>query len=112
MTPSARRNLLSYIEDLPRFGPREACLWKDGARWRARTYDELHRRSLACSDALGGAGLKPGDPVLIQGPDGADWIEALFGTLRAGGVAGRSARPDRGQGGRPAPRRSGAGRAA
>src|SRR5258706_7903345 len=87
MTPSARRNLLSYIEDLPRFGPREACLWKDGARWRARTYDELHRRSLACSDAVGGAGLKPGGPVLIQGPDGGDWIEALFGTLRAGGVA-------------------------
>jgi long-chain acyl-CoA synthetase len=87
MTPSARRNLLSYLGDLPRFGPREACLWKDGARWRARTYDEVHCRSLDCSAALFAAGLKPGDPVLIQGPDGADWIEALFGTLHAGGVA-------------------------
>jgi long-chain acyl-CoA synthetase len=87
MTPSARRNLLTYIEDLPRFGGREAYLWKDGVRWRRRTYGELHRRSLACAEALGAAGLKPGDPVLIQGPDGADWVEALFGTLHAGGIA-------------------------
>jgi len=87
MTPPARRNLLSYVEDLPRFGPREAFLWKDGARWRSRTYDELHRRVLACSEALVAAGLTPGDPVLLQGPDSADWVEALFGTLRAGGVA-------------------------
>ncbi|MEK7798827.1 MAG: AMP-binding protein, partial [Acidobacteriota bacterium] len=87
MTPPARRNLLSYIEGLPRFGAREAYLWKEGVRWRRRTYADLHQRILACSDALGAAGLKPGDPVLIQGPDGADWVEALLGTLRAGGVA-------------------------
>src|SRR5262245_4082344 len=87
MTPPARRNLLSYVEDLPRFGPREAFLWKDGARWRVRTYTELHRRALACSEALVAKGLTPGDPVLLQGPDSADWVEALFGTLRAGGVA-------------------------
>ncbi len=87
MTPPARRNLLSYIEDLPRFGSREAYLWRDGVRWRRRTYADLHRRALACAGALDAAGQKPGDPVLIQGPDSADWVEALFGTILAGGVA-------------------------
>src|SRR3989338_5022205 len=87
MTPPARRNLLSYVLGLPRFGAREAYLWKEGVRWRRRTYADLHQRILACSEALGAAGLKPGDPVLIQGPDGADWVEALLGTFWAGGVA-------------------------
>jgi len=83
----ARRNLLSYVEALPRFGAREACLWREGVRWRRRTYSELHRRVLACGAALTAAGLQRGEPVLIQGPDGADWVEALLGTLWAGGVA-------------------------
>src|SRR5881628_2836332 len=83
----ARRNLLSYVEALPRFGAREACLWREGVRWRRRTYAELHRRILACAAALSAAGLRRGEPVLIQGPDGADWVEALLGTFWAGGVA-------------------------
>lgn len=87
MTPPARRNLLSYVLGLPRFGAREAYLWKEGIRWRRRTYVDLHQRILLCSQALGAAGLKPGDSVLIQGPDGADWVEALLGTFWAGGVA-------------------------
>src|SRR2546427_2196150 len=66
---------------------RQAGLWKDGARWRRRTYAELPRRVLACAAALSAAGLRTGEPVLIQGPDGADGVEALLGTLWAGGVA-------------------------
>lgn len=91
-----RRNLLSYVEALPRFGEREAFLWRDGVRWRRRTYADLHRRILSCAAALGAAGLRPADAVLIQGPDGADWVEALLGTLWAGGVAVplESATPD------------------
>ncbi|HKB08572.1 MAG TPA: AMP-binding protein [Candidatus Polarisedimenticolia bacterium] len=94
--PTQRRNLLSYVEALPRFGEREAFLWREGVRWRRRTYADLHRRILSCAAALSAAGLRPGDAVLIQGPDGADWIEALLGTLWAGGVAVplESATPD------------------
>src|SRR3989442_6110511 len=83
----ARRNLMSYVEALPCFDGREACLWRNGVRWRRRTYAELHRRVLACAAALSAAGLRTGEPVLIQGPDGADWVEALLGTFWAGGVA-------------------------
>ena len=45
--PPARRNLLSYVEGLPRFGAREAFLWREGVRWRRRSYADLHRRILA-----------------------------------------------------------------
>ena len=94
--PAPRRSLLSYVEALPRFGEREAFLWRDGVRWRRRTYADLHRRILSCAAALSAAGLRQGDAVLIQGPDGADWVEALLGTLWAGGVAVplESATPD------------------
>src|SRR5262245_4613042 len=94
--PAPRRSLLSYVEALPRFGEREAFLWRDGVRWRRRTYADLHRRILSCAAALSAAGLRQGDAVLIQGPAGADWVEALLGTLWAGGVAVplESATPD------------------
>jgi len=82
----ARSSLLSYVDDLPRFHEREAYLWREGVRWRRRTYAEVHRRILGCAATLATAGLQPDEPVLIQGPESADWVEALFGTLRAGGV--------------------------
>jgi long-chain acyl-CoA synthetase len=31
-------------------------------------------------------GVTPGDTVLLQGIEGADWIEAFFGVLRVGGI--------------------------
>src|SRR2546426_9610724 len=42
----ARRHLLSYVEALPRFGAREARLWRAGGRWRPRTSAPLHPRNL------------------------------------------------------------------
>ena len=81
-----RGSLLTYVDDLPRFGAREAYLWREGARWRRRTYAELHRRILACAAVLRANALQPGEPVLIQGSESADWVEALFGILWAGGV--------------------------
>ena len=83
----ARESLVSYVKGLPRFAGREACRWREGVRWRVRTYGTLHRRILGCAAALRHAGLARGGHVLIEGPDGPDWIEALLGTLCAGGVA-------------------------
>ena len=84
---AARRNLLSYVAGLRRFAGRDAYLWREGVRWRRRSYEDLHRRILACAATLQDAGLRPGGTVLLQGPDSADWVEALLGTLQAGGVA-------------------------
>lgn len=80
-------NLLPYIDHLPRYAGRDAYRWRDGVRWRSRTYATLHARTLAAASLLARSGLKPGGTVLIQGPDHPDWVEALLGTLRAGGVA-------------------------
>jgi long-chain acyl-CoA synthetase len=85
--PHDRRNLLSYIEGLSRFDARDAYLWREGVRWRRRTYADLRRRIFACAAILRDAGLRPGQSVLVQGPDGADWVESLLGTFWAGGVA-------------------------
>ncbi|MBI4168552.1 MAG: AMP-binding protein, partial [Acidobacteria bacterium] len=83
----AGRDLLSYIDGLRRYGAREAYRWREGVRWRSRSYAGLHRRILACAARLAAAGVEPGHHVLIQGPDGADWVEAFLGTLQVGGVA-------------------------
>ena len=74
------------IERLRRFGRRNAYLWRDGVRWRHRTYAELHDGVVAVAAALRAQGLKPKEPVLVQGPDEPDWVEALFGVFLAGGV--------------------------
>ncbi|MGH9797213.1 MAG: AMP-binding protein [Candidatus Polarisedimenticolia bacterium] len=85
--PGIPADLVGFIDRLPRHGRRRAYLWREGVRWRTRTYDELHRRIGACAATLAAAGVGAGDPVLLQGPESADWIEALLGTLLAGGVA-------------------------
>ncbi len=82
-----RDNLILYIDRLPAHGERVAYRWREGVRWRSRTFGQVHRRVFACAARLAAAGVRPGDPVLIQGPDGPDWVEALLATLRLGGVA-------------------------
>lgn len=77
----------SRLERIRRYGSRRAYLWRDGVRWRSRTYAELHAGAVALAGKLIEAGLRPGAPVLIQGPDHPDWVEALLGTFLAGGVA-------------------------
>jgi long-chain acyl-CoA synthetase len=86
-TGPAPRNLLPHVERLRRYGGLEAYLWREGVRWRRRTYARLHEGILACAARLREAGLRDGGHVLIQGPDHPDWVEAFLGTLWAGGVA-------------------------
>src|SRR5262245_39901615 len=81
LTPADR------VERLKLFGRRRAYLWRDGVRWRERTYAELHAGVHAVAATLQASGLKPKEPVLVQGPDEPDWIEGLLGIFLAGGVA-------------------------
>ncbi|HYV86591.1 MAG TPA: AMP-binding protein [Patescibacteria group bacterium] len=74
------------VDRLGRFGRRRAYFWRDGVRWRSRTYAELRARILGASECLTREGLRAGEPILIQGPDHPDWVEALFGAFLAGGV--------------------------
>jgi long-chain acyl-CoA synthetase len=74
------------VDRLGRFGRRRAYFWREGVRWRSRTYADLRAGILGASEHLTRAGLRVGDPVLIQGPDHPDWVEALLGAFLAGGV--------------------------
>src|SRR6516162_1312470 len=78
---------LERIERLKRYSDRPAYLWREGVRWRRRTYADVHAGVVAAAATLRAAGLGDGEPVLLQGPDEPDWIEALLGTFLAGGVA-------------------------
>jgi hypothetical protein len=75
---AGRHNLLSYLEELPRFGKREAYLWREGVRWRRLTYRVLHRRALGCAKTLAEMGLEPGGAVLIEGPDSGHWSKRFW----------------------------------
>jgi long-chain acyl-CoA synthetase len=87
MSPhSTRPNLTSYFDELSRFGRRKMYIWREGVRWRSQSYGDLHRHSLVLASVLHGAGVRPGDAVLLQGPETPRWVEALFAILRVGGV--------------------------
>jgi long-chain acyl-CoA synthetase len=75
------------IDRLLRFGNRTAYHWREGVRWRSRSYASLHARIRSCAAMLAREGMSRGDRVLIQGPPHPAWVEALFGVFLAGGVA-------------------------
>ena len=53
---------------------------------RELTYDEVAAHSRRFANVLAGLGLRPEERVFLALPDGADFVGALFGILRAGGV--------------------------
>lgn len=61
---------------------RTALLTADGAL----TYGEVDARAGQYANLLVEAGLRPEERVLIAMPDGLDFVAALFGIIRAGGV--------------------------
>lgn len=63
-------------------GDRRALLTDRGSH----TYREVFEASGRFARFLQTKGVQPGDRVLIALPDGADYVAALFGTLRVGGV--------------------------
>src|SRR5262245_2422716 len=81
-----RATIAERVARLGRHGARRAYLWREGVRWRSRTYAELAGRVHGAARTLRAAGLKPGDPVLLQGPDHPDAVEAILGAFLAGGV--------------------------
>ena len=63
-------------------GARRALLTDAGET----TYDELHERAGRYAGLLAQEGIGPGDRVIVSMEDGIDYVAALFGILRAGGV--------------------------
>src|SRR3977135_4292430 len=63
--------------------PDKIAYW-DAAR--SVTYSELARRTASIACGLAGKGVKEGDRVAIYLPNGVDWIEACFASLRCGAM--------------------------
>lgn len=53
---------------------------------RELSYSEVARLSRRFANVLAGLGLRPEERVFLTLPDGAEFVGALFGVLRAGGV--------------------------
>ncbi|HEU5179197.1 MAG TPA: AMP-binding protein [Candidatus Polarisedimenticolia bacterium] len=86
-SPPSVHDLTERLRRLESFGGRNAFFWREGVRWRRRSYAELRRRIETCAATLAAAGAGEGTPVLIQGPAGPDWIEALLAIFFLGAVA-------------------------
>lgn len=54
---------------------------------RTLTYGEVQALSFRFANVLAGLGVRPEERVFLALPDGAEWVGALFGILRAGAVA-------------------------
>ncbi len=62
------------------FGPRLALVAGE-ARW---SYAELARRARIAAEGFAGLGLEPGDRVLVQLPNRAEFLATIFGLFYAG----------------------------
>ena len=84
--PPERRNIAHLFLDArldEGRGDRPAVLTDD----RAWTYRDIHDLANRYGNLLADANADPEDRVMIALPDGPDFVGALFGTLKMGGVA-------------------------
>lgn len=67
-------------------GRRHLRIWLSEDRERVVTFGELQAAASRVAAGLIARGLAPGERVAIMLPTGADFFEAFFGTLHAGGI--------------------------
>ena len=85
--PRSRRNLASLLADLARDPRRPVFVRKTPYRTFRSTAGEIRSTALALAARLDGAGVRPGDRVLLQGPDSPEWCAAFLGIVARGAVA-------------------------
>jgi long-chain acyl-CoA synthetase len=82
-----RKNLLSLFENFREFGGDVAVVQRRGYRREKLTYLELYTRGLFWGHALRGHGIRPGDRVLLWGPNSAEWVVCFWAILLQRAVA-------------------------
>jgi long-chain acyl-CoA synthetase len=83
----SRENLISLFCDFQRFQRDPAIVQQRGYRLQSCTYLELASRAVILRNALQSHGIRPGDRVLLWGPNSVEWIAAFWGCLLLGAVA-------------------------
>jgi len=86
MSSPPAHDLQSRLQRISALGERPAYFWREGVRWRHRSFAQLHGRIHASAARLAKAGAGPESPILIQGPPGPDWVEALLGAFLLGAI--------------------------
>lgn len=87
MTPKARPNLVSLLDDPSARPDAPAFARRTPYRRFCWTLEETRTAALAFAARLQEGGIDPGDRVLLQGPDSPEWVAAFFGIAAAGAVA-------------------------
>ncbi|HXC75880.1 MAG TPA: long-chain fatty acid--CoA ligase [Candidatus Acidoferrum sp.] len=70
-----------------RYLDRPLLHYPDGKSWRAVTWAEMRRGTLAVASALVEAGVKAGDHVVLMGPNSLAWLYCDFGIQAAGAIS-------------------------
>ncbi|KOT88736.1 thioester reductase [Streptomyces sp. NRRL F-5755] len=81
--PVPDRRVHELFEERVRQHPGRTAAEHDGASW---TYDELNRRANRVAHALLHRGLEPEDVVAVVTERHLDWLAAVLGVFKAGGV--------------------------
>ncbi|MDO5492986.1 MAG: AMP-binding protein [Nesterenkonia sp.] len=76
-------NLAMVLTESAARHPERPAVLDDGRAW---TFSELDRRADAFADSLQSDGIRPGDAVGLQMANGAAFVIAYYGILRAGSV--------------------------
>ena len=82
-----RLNLLTLFKDFVRIGRDTAVVETRGYRRQKMTYAELSAQASFWSDSLAARGVRPGDRILLWGPNSAEWVSCFWAILLRGAVA-------------------------
>jgi long-chain acyl-CoA synthetase len=85
--PEGPSTLRDLVEGLARHGRRPALVQVRGGKAEALGYETIGARALALAGALAARGVRPGDPVLMFGPNGPDWVTVRLALGALGAIA-------------------------
>jgi long-chain acyl-CoA synthetase len=86
MVDALTGNVADLVAEAAERAPGRTAL-VDAANGRSLTWDQTNHAADAYAARLADAGVEPGDRVAIVLPNGPEFCVALFGVLRAGGIA-------------------------
>ena len=84
---NAMLTLIDLFNRFPDHWSRPAIIHRTGVRRVVTTYSELHDFSLRCAFFLEQLEIKPGDRVILWGPNSPAWVMAYWGIICRGAVA-------------------------
>jgi long-chain acyl-CoA synthetase len=82
-----RENLQSLFAEFSRYASDTAITQSQGYRRESWTYAKLQRQSINFAIRLKEKQITTGDPVLLWGPNSAEWLAAFWAILLRGAVA-------------------------